>query len=237
MAPKDETHIAQRLLSRAHSPSTSTKIFTEKIQLRPLLLKPSEASESAPDARTYRRNKRLASERKKNAKSKPMSAKERRATEIHTVPVAERKYELYEPLHNLWLGYIQEILNLGQDNFRGMNSGSAALLVSADYHGASIEVVRSRCPSRVGIIGIIIKDTKFSFEIITPKNALKIVPKEHTVFRFKVPFPKAGIDAQPDGHVVTDRSPLVFELHGNQFQYRAVDRANKKFRPHFLKDL
>ena len=30
---------------------------------------------------------------------------------------------------------------------------------------------------------------------------------------------------------------LVFELHGDQFRYRAVDRANKKFKTHFLPDL
>lgn len=30
---------------------------------------------------------------------------------------------------------------------------------------------------------------------------------------------------------------LVFELHGDQFIYRAADRANRKFKPHFLKNL
>jgi ribonuclease P protein subunit POP4 len=29
----------------------------------------------------------------------------------------------------------------------------------------------------------------------------------------------------------------VFELHGNQFIHRAADRANKKFKSHFLPDL
>jgi ribonuclease P protein subunit POP4 len=27
-----------------------------------------------------------------------------------------------------------------------------------------------------------------------------------------------------------ERKPLVFELHGNQFEMRAADRANKKFK-------
>lgn len=46
-------------------------------------------------------------------------------------------------------------------------------LVGADYHGAEFEVVRSRCPSRVGIKGICIKETKAMFYIITVKDALK----------------------------------------------------------------
>lgn len=52
-------------------------------------------------------------------------------------------------------------------------AGAGPMLVSADYHGALVEVVRSRCVSRVGIRGIVVKDTKFTFEIITMKNELK----------------------------------------------------------------
>jgi ribonuclease P protein subunit POP4 len=47
------------------------------------------------------------------------------------------------------------------------------LLTSADYHGALVEVVRSRCVSRVGVRGIVVRDTKSTFEIVTPKNQLK----------------------------------------------------------------
>jgi ribonuclease P protein subunit POP4 len=33
------------------------------------------------------------------------------------------------------------------------------------------------------------------------------------------------------------KKDLVFELHGDQFEYRAADRANRKFKSHFLSDL
>jgi ribonuclease P protein subunit POP4 len=49
------------------------------------------------------------------------------------------------------------------------------LLASADYHGAMVDVVRCRCVGRVGIRGIVVKDTKFTMEIITPKNELKSI--------------------------------------------------------------
>lgn len=46
-------------------------------------------------------------------------------------------------------------------------------LASADYHGAKIMVVRSRCTSLVGLAGIVVRDTKFTFQIITQKDELK----------------------------------------------------------------
>jgi ribonuclease P protein subunit POP4 len=30
---------------------------------------------------------------------------------------------------------------------------------------------------------------------------------------------------------------MVFEIHGEQFQFRSADRASKKFRAHFSKKL
>lgn len=49
------------------------------------------------------------------------------------------------------------------------------------------------------------------------------IPKEHTVFRFTVSLPKPAEGGE-------DPKPLVFELHGSQFENRPVDRANKKFK-------
>lgn len=57
------------------------------------------------------------------------------------------------------------------------------------------------------------------------------IPKEHTVFRFTVPLPKHPVSAekQQDESSGQDQ-PLVFELHGSQFENKPVDRANKKFK-------
>ena len=120
---------------------------------------------------------------------------------------------------------MQEVL--GEDCVL-VTGAAAAKLCSADFHGAKLEVVRSRCVSRVGVQGIVVKDSKFAFEIITKGNSRKLMPKEHTVFRFVVPRPANKGAGQKD---------LVFELHGDQFIYRAADRANRKFKAHFLPDL
>jgi len=232
MASEPTEHIAESLLKRAHSPETASTIFREKVKQRPLLLRPTSPD---PDlnARSKRQYERLqkAKKQRKSKKPKPLSAKQKRALSIHEIPKDQQKYAIYEPLHRMWSGYIREILGLSDGKRRYVDANSAGpVLVSADYHGALVEVVRSRCGSRVGGKGIVVKDTKFTFEIVTLKDELKIMPKEHTVFRFEVPF-----ERKEDGGEVP--KPLVFEIHGSQFEARAPDRANRKFRQHFDPDL
>lgn len=146
----------------------------------------------------------------------------------------------------MWIGYIQEVLDIARS--LPISSGTAAKLCSADYHGALLMVTRSRCVSRVGVEGIVVKDTKHAFEIVTRKDEVKVLPKEGTIFRFTIPIPerkkegeledkvkkKMEQDGEQEGGKQKD---LVFELHGSQFIYRAVDRANRKFKSHFLPDL
>lgn len=231
MSSKDN-NIASQLLSRAHSPDSSSRIFVEKVKQRSLHLKPTEPNNEQQHRRIERQRKLAL--RKKKLKPAPLSAREKRALCLYGVPKSAQKYSIYEPLHKMWMGYIAEVL--GGENFVPVTGSAAAKLCSADYHGAELEVVRSRCVSRVGVKGIVIKDSKGVFEIITKDNNLKVVPKENTIFRFKIPIQsqdtKENTDSEKDGVPAT--KGLVFELHGEQFIYRAADRANKKFKPHFL---
>lgn len=155
---------------------------------------------------------------------------------------------------------MQEILDLKVSGRGGLVTPAShgAKLASADYHGAEVEVVRSQCASRVGLRGIVVRDTKFTFVIVTEKDEVKsefefcldssvlvveanvllhtAIPKEHTVFRFTVPLPnvaEAGTEGEGNGQekaASAGPKPLVFELHGSQFENRPVDRANKKFK-------
>lgn len=70
---------------------------------------------------------------------------------------------------------MQEILDLKIEGKSGLVTPAShgAKLVSADFHGAEVEVVRSRCASRVGVKGIVARDTKFTFEVVTEKDEVK----------------------------------------------------------------
>ncbi len=251
MAPKAQPTkaqpITQALLARAHSPESAIRLFNEKIHHRPIHLRPSSPPPSnAREARRKAQEKRK-QQRKKSLKPKPLSANQRRRLGLYDVPSEGQKYTIFEPLHRLWVGYIQELL--GREVYSG-GEGTAAKLASADFHGASVEVVRSNCVSRVGIKGIVIKDSKFALEIITSKDKLKLVPKEGTVFRVEIPPPETreetggpdnkGLENKADDSplVGSEQGPkprLVFEVHGDQFIYRSADRASRKFKNHFLK--
>ena len=231
MAAQPKEHIAENLLKRAHSPDAANTILRERVKQRPLLLRPTspDPSLNARSKRQYERLKKQQAYRKSN-KPKPLSAKKKRALCIYEIPKEQQKYAIYEPLHKMWCGYMREILGLTDNKRAWVNaSGAGPMLVSADYHGALVEVVRSRCGSRIGLKGIVVKDTKFTFEIVTMENKLKTVPKEHTVFKFEVPFEQSS-DAEK-------KKPLIFEMMGSQFENRAPERANKKFKAHFDPDL
>ncbi|KAH7410988.1 Rof/RNase P-like protein [Cadophora sp. MPI-SDFR-AT-0126] len=238
--------IGRSLLARAFSPDTAGRIFTEKIKTRPLHLKPTEPDTAQQQRRRTREAKEL---RKKKQKPAPLSARQKRALCLYDIPKSQQKYAIYEPLNRMWVGYIQELL--WEDGImRQVTPSMATRLCSADFHGAELEVVRSRCVSRVGVRGIVVKDSRFVFEVVTKGDGVKILPKEHTVFRFTVPrLAKEKVAAIQEGKdegkteekmneaTKENAKDVVFELHGDQFEYRAADRATRKFKPHYLPDL
>jgi ribonuclease P protein subunit POP4 len=175
MTSQNPSHVAHELLARAHSPDTANHLFIERVRQKPLFLRPT--SPTLADNRSRRRLHRL---RKKEyflrkQKPKPLSAREKRISGIYDIPKEECKYEIFQGLHRMWVGYMQEILNLNSS--RGNIAVTSLLhgskLASADFHGAEMEVVRSGCASRVGLKGIVARDTKFTFVIVTEKDEAK----------------------------------------------------------------
>lgn len=49
----------------------------------------------------------------------------------------------------------------------------SAQLYKADYHGALMTVVKSKCPSHVGIQGIAVMDTKNTFKVLGDDDILR----------------------------------------------------------------
>lgn len=175
-SPTTSSHIAHTLLTRAHSPTTASAIFADKVLHKPLHLRPTSPDPNSQDARAKRRLVRLRKKEhaRRRQKPKPLSAREKRILGVYEIPKEQQKYEIYVPLHKLWVGYMWEILGLGdrEGSYVTAQSGGGKL-ASADFHGAEVQVVRSSCVGRVGCKGIVVKDTKFTFEIITPNNKLR----------------------------------------------------------------
>ncbi|CEJ90442.1 hypothetical protein VHEMI06230 [[Torrubiella] hemipterigena] len=213
------------LLARAHSPASAERLYKDKIEHRKLHLRATSPPPAVLNARASRRKARQAAKDKKKQRPKPLSSRQQRQLGLYDIPKSGQRYEVYAPLNKLWQGYAREIL--GSDIYIG-GAPAAAKLSSAEFHGAEAEVVRSSCTDRVGIKGIIVRDRKFVFEILTMTKGLKIVPKEGTTFRIEVEYlPREG---QHDER-------FAFEVLGDQLIIRSADRANRKFKQHFLKNV
>lgn len=194
-------------------------------------------------ARRIKQEQRL--HRAKQLKPKPLSSRQRRVIEAKEPPL-KPTYSTFLPLHRLWLGYIREVL--GPQELRTGGAGAAAKLTAADFHGALVEVTRSTCVGRVGTRGIVVRDTRFVFEIVTPQNKTKMVPKEGSFFRIEIPVED---DKEEEAKTVDEKEKdkeggpaaepevpkLVIEILGSQFMHRAADRAGRKFKQHFYKEL
>ncbi|KAJ8660516.1 hypothetical protein O0I10_003562 [Lichtheimia ornata] len=142
-------------------------------------------------------------------KTKPLSAKEKRSLHIYDIPKEAIRYDLFEPLHQLWLGYIKELYNQGHDPLVFRQK-----LLKADYHGAIFEVIKSTNPSMVGVRGIVVQETQNLFNMITNTNQLKRIPKAGTVFSLELPMCNVRLT-----------------IYGQQLLVRSAERAAKKFKP------
>ncbi|KAM4602409.1 ribonuclease P protein subunit p29 [Polymixia lowei] len=147
--------------------------------------------------------------RRNAKKAKGLNARQKRELKVFQIKPEQQRYELFLPLHNLWKQYIISICN-------GLKPGSSPQLVQqrllkADFHGAILTVVQSKCPSYVGTTGILVQEFKHIFKIITKEDRLKVIPKKNSVFAVEI-------------------NGFVSHIYGSKFQHRASERSAKKFK-------
>ncbi|CAG8637210.1 24376_t:CDS:10 [Cetraspora pellucida] len=132
----------------------SAKVYDSKLKDKVLLL--DNPLKTSNEKKKRRRSKR---------KIKSMSAKEKRETRIYEIPKECHRYELFIPLNELWLQYIDELYGTSSPTI------FVQKLLKADFHGAILT-------------GINIHETENVFKLITKDNVLKVIPKGHSVFTF-----------------------------------------------------
>ncbi|KAF6288819.1 POP4-like protein, ribonuclease P/MRP subunit [Rhinolophus ferrumequinum] len=110
-------------------------------------------------------------QKEKKKRSRGLSARQRRGLRLFDIRPEQQRYKLFLPLHELWKQYIRDLCNgLKPDTQPQMIQ---AKLLKADLHGAIISVTKSKCPSYVGVTGILLQETKHVFKIITEEDRLK----------------------------------------------------------------
>ncbi|CAH1780482.1 unnamed protein product [Owenia fusiformis] len=142
-------------------------------------------------------------------KLRGLTCKERKKLKLYKPQAENQKYSMYIQMHEMWLDYMRSIINVKSLNNIPVKANDHAML-RADYHGCLATVTKSKCPSYVGLTGIIIQETKNTFKIITKDDKIKTLPKENCVFTF----------------IIDD---IQFTMYGKHFAFRPADRATKKF--------
>jgi len=119
--------------------------------------------------------------KKKSKKPKLLASKFKRIKQLNLYHLnkASVKYEHFLLLHNLWKSYMSMFAN---------NSGKIPFLplderlLRIDYHGAILSVFNSKCKNFIDIKGIVAKETKHMFTLVTVANDVKILPKKNIIF-------------------------------------------------------
>ena len=99
----------------------------------------------------------------------------------------------------------------------------------------------------VGASGIVMQETENTFKVVSRQDKLKgayvfesslarsltcfaVLPKQGSVFVFAVPLYHTSTAIGSDQHTTVLDGHVKFELYGNQFCFRAADRAGQKFK-------
>ncbi|CAL8131522.1 unnamed protein product [Orchesella dallaii] len=118
------------------------------------------------------------------------------------------KFENFVKLNGMWKAYVADLLN---DEVR--KDEIQLKLNRIDLHGAYITVADANCKDYVGLEGIIVKETRNVFVIVTRSNTTRTVPKAENAF--DISFEK------PSG---------TLTICGNSFLTRPAERASKKIK-------
>ncbi|KAL1947747.1 hypothetical protein VTO73DRAFT_13471 [Trametes versicolor] len=222
--------------------------YASRVEGRQILLDNPARESKAKMAREEQRAKRV-SERARKAAG-VISKKEGQQKGLWRLRKEETKYQLFLPLHSLWLGYMSELLSLSvqpatiPENAAAVMPSAAGMhskLLKADFHGAVLTVRQSKNPCLVGLSGIVVHETENAFKMITQKDQLKLIPKQNSIFAFAIPLYATPLHATPalpspssstpqPPRTVLDMPHIEFELYGNHFCFRAAERAGRKFK-------
>ncbi|KAG6813422.1 hypothetical protein H0H92_011119 [Tricholoma furcatifolium] len=190
--------------------SDPSSMYTSRIKGRQMLLEnPARESRTKKELDEKRARQKAHKDKKKRQMIGKREAKERG---VWRFDKNQAKFELFVPLHNLWMGYMSELLGLQQrppasapsSTHMPSSAGMHPKLVKADFHGSIVTVRRSKNPSLVNLSGIVIHETENAFKIITKKDSVKretfkpkkdaliklclVIPKENSIFSFAVPL-------------------------------------------------
>ncbi|CAO4362763.1 unnamed protein product [Caenorhabditis nigoni] len=83
------------------------------------------------------------------------------------------------PMNSDWQKYFRERLS---NHFA--SSKIEKTILKADYHGALLTVWMAENSTQIGISGIVVLETRHTFQMVTQDDRFVVIPKKGSVFRF-----------------------------------------------------
>lgn len=120
----------------------------------------------------------------------------------------EIKYESLIPMNQMWNEYITSLMNKTL-NVETINSK----IVKCDLHGALIEVADSINRNNIGIKGIMLFESKKTFNILNQSNKIKTILKQGSIFKLHLPY-----------------GDIEVTILGDNFIYKSAERTKVKFK-------
>ncbi|XP_076449003.1 ribonuclease P protein subunit p29-like isoform X1 [Babylonia areolata] len=151
-------------------------------------------------------------------KRKKLTNRERKETKPFKIPKDNQSYSQQLVLHEAWKQYMEELIPSSRLNSPGEMQAASQKILRAELQGSILTVQRSKCPSLVGVWGIVLQETRHTFVFLTPQDAVKCVPKVNSVFTM-------------------EWGGCVFTIHGNHFRVKAAERSSRKFKVKSTTDL
>ena len=149
---------------------------------------------------------------KNNKKNKKKQIKQNYTHEmIKNLKKEKMNYEDLLVMNKLWQEYITELMN-------NTNNKEDILekILKADLHGAILTVINSTNKNNIGISGIVLFESRRTFNILTKKNGIKTILKQGCIFETMLEFNKMKI-----------------LIYGENFIYKSAERTKIKFKPKF----
>ncbi|XP_064079009.1 ribonuclease P protein subunit p29-like isoform X2 [Macrobrachium nipponense] len=125
--------------------------------------------------------------KKNSTRKSSMTSQERRELGLHKINKLDKTFEMFLPINKMWKAYAKRHLSIREDStHEGLVNFIQNNVRKLEYFGCFMRVSRSVCSEYIGVVGIVIRETKNTFLLICPDNKVKTIPKKHSEFSFVV---------------------------------------------------
>ena len=129
---------------------------------------------------------------------------------IKNLKKEKMEYASLLSMNQLWKEYITELMNNSNNEETILNK-----MLKADLHGAILTVVNSTNKNNIGISGIVIFESRRTFNILNKKNEIKTILKNGCIFETEI------------------NNGMKILIYGDNFIYKSAERTKIKFKPKF----